>query len=52
MLENERAATTHINFLKASKKSKLENGLYSEYANMLVSIFNGEHVENMENLLV
>ena len=49
LLENERAAQKHIETLKQSKKEKLENGGYSEYANMLVSIFNSEHVKNMEN---
>jgi hypothetical protein len=49
MLENEKAAAKHIEVLKASKKEKLENGGYSEYANMLVSIFNGEHANNTEN---
>lgn len=49
MLENERAAARHIEVLKQSKKDKLENGGYSEYANMLVSIFNSEHVNNMDN---
>lgn len=49
MLENQQAAATHIATLKQSKKEKLENGGYSEYANMLVSIFNSEHVNNMEN---
>jgi len=49
MLENERAAAKHIETLKQSKKEKLENGGYSEYANMLVSIFNSEHVNNAEN---
>jgi len=45
--ENEKAAAKHIETLKQSKKEKLENGGYSEYANMLVSIFNSEHVNNM-----
>lgn len=49
MQENERAAKNHIKTLKLSKKEKLENGGYSEYANMLVSIFNSEHVNNIEN---
>ena len=49
MLENEKAAAKHIETLKQSKKEKLENGGYSEYANMLVSIFNSEHVNNGEN---
>jgi hypothetical protein len=49
MLQNQRAATEHIETLQESKKDKLENGGYSEYANMLVSIFNSEHVNNMEN---
>lgn len=48
MLENEKAAQAHILTLKKSKQEKLENGGYSEYANMLVSIFNSEHVNNME----
>jgi hypothetical protein len=47
MRENEKAAAKHIETLKQSKKEKLENGGYSEYANMLVSIFNSEHVNNM-----
>jgi hypothetical protein len=46
MRENEKAAARHIEVLKNSKKEKLENGGYSEYANMLVSIFNSEHVNN------
>lgn len=46
MRENEKAAAKHIETLKQSKKEKLENGGYSEYANMLVSIFNSEHVNN------
>ena len=49
LLENERAAQEHIKTLKQSKKEKLENGGYSEYANMLVSIFNSEHVNNMDS---
>ena len=49
MMENEKAAAKHIETLKQSKKEKLENGGYSEYANMLVSIFNSEHVNNQEN---
>ena len=49
LAENERAAQKHIETLKQSKKEKIENGGYSEYANMLVSIFNSEHVNNMEN---
>ena len=48
-MENERAAAKHIEILKQSKKEKLENGGYSEYANMLVSIFNSEHANNLEN---
>lgn len=47
MRENEKAAAKHIETLKQSKKEKLENGGYSEYANMLVSIFNSEHVNNL-----
>ncbi len=47
MRENEKMAAKHIETLKLSKKEKLENGGYSEYANMLVSIFNSEHVNNM-----
>lgn len=49
MLENEKAAAAHIATLKKSKMEKLENGGYSEYANMLVSIFNSEHVNNTDN---
>lgn len=49
MLENEKAAAKHIETLKQSKKEKLENGGYSEYANMLVSIFNSEHVNNADS---
>jgi hypothetical protein len=49
LLENERAAQKHIETLKLSKKEKIENGGYSEYANMLVSIFNSEHVNNQDN---
>lgn len=45
--ENEKAAAKHIQTLQQSKKDKLENGGYSEYANMIVSIFNSEHVNNM-----
>jgi len=49
MVENEKAAALHIGTLKKSKQEKIENGGYSEYANMLVSIFNSEHVNNMNN---
>ena len=45
--ENEKAAARHIQTLQQSKKDKLENGGYSEYANMIVSIFNAEHVNNL-----
>ncbi len=48
MLENERAAQKHIETIKNSKKEKQQNGGYAEYANMLVSIFNSEHANNME----
>ena len=47
MRENEKAAAKHIETLKQTRKEKLESGQYSEYANMLVSIFNSEHVNNM-----
>ena len=47
--ENEKAAAKHIQTLQQSKKDKLENGGYSEYANMIVSIFNSEHVNNMND---
>ena len=47
--ENERAAQKHIETLKQSKKEKIENGGYSEYANMLVSIFNSEHANNLDS---
>jgi hypothetical protein len=45
--ENEKAAAKHIQTLQQSKKDKLENGGYSEYANMIVSIFNAEHVNKL-----
>lgn len=47
MRENEKAAAKHIQTLQQSKKDKLENGGYSEYANMIVSIFNAEHVNKL-----
>ena len=49
MLENDKAVSAHVATLKQSKKEKQENGGYSEYANMLVSIFNSEHVNNVDN---
>lgn len=47
--ENEKAAAKHIQTLQQSKKEKLESGGYSEYANMVVSIFNAEHGRALEN---
>lgn len=46
--KNEIAAKQHIETIKQSKKEKQENGGYSEYANMLVSVFNSEHVNNQD----
>ena len=46
MVLNERKAKRHIKTLKESLAEKKNNGGCAEYANMLVSIFNSEHLNN------
>ena len=43
MKANEKAAADHIKRLKKNKKEMLENGC-SEYANLLVSLYNHQYV--------
>ncbi|TNV74593.1 hypothetical protein FGO68_gene108 [Halteria grandinella] len=45
--ENEKAAAKFIQMTQQQRKEKLENGSYSEYANLIVSIFNSEHAKDM-----
>ena len=45
---NEKAAAKHIATLNQSRKDKIESGGYSEYANMVVSIFNTMHGKDLE----
>lgn len=46
MVLNERMAKKHIKTLKQSLAEKKNNGGCAEYANMQVSIFNSEHLNN------
>ena len=41
-------AKKHIDGLKESKAEKLQNGGFMEYANLVVSIFNSDHLNNMD----
>jgi hypothetical protein len=45
--ENEKAAAKAIQGMQQSRKEKLENGGYSETANMIVSQFFAKHVNNV-----
>lgn len=45
--ENEKAAAKFIQMTQQQRKEKLENGSYSEYANLIVSIFNSNHAKDM-----
>lgn len=45
--ENERAAAKFIQMTHQQRKEKLENGSYSEYANLIVSIYNAEHAKDI-----
>lgn len=45
---NEKDLAKHVQTLQQSKKDKLENGGYSEYANMIVSIFNAKKVQALD----
>jgi hypothetical protein len=45
--ENEKAAAKFIQMTQQQRKEKLENGSYSEHANLIVSIFNSEHAKDM-----
>lgn len=45
--EDEKAGAKFIQQWQQSKKEKLENGGYSEWANMIVSIFHSKHAAGM-----
>lgn len=47
--ENEKAAAKFIQMTQQQRKEKLENGSYSEYANLIVSIYNSEHAKEMND---
>lgn len=40
---NEKALARYVLLKNQERKEKLENGAYSEYANLLVSIINSKH---------
>ncbi len=44
--ENDKQTKQHKHFLKQSCKEKLQNGSYAEYANLVTSILNSEHLNN------
>jgi hypothetical protein len=44
--KNEKQCSQHQKGLAQSQKEKLQNGGYAEYANMVTSIFNSEHLNN------
>lgn len=46
--ENKKQALRHIETLQEGMNEKLNNGMYNEYANMVVSIFNSEHLNNID----
>lgn len=46
LTKNEKQAKDFMKGLKQSSKEKLQNGGYAEYANMITSIFNSEHLNN------
>jgi hypothetical protein len=49
MISNERKAKRHIKTLKESLAEKKNNGLCAEYSNMVVSLFNSDHLNNEQN---
>jgi|DEB19_MinimDraft_2_1074335.scaffolds.fasta_scaffold522102_2 hypothetical protein len=49
MVANERTAKKHIRNLKETLAEKKNNGLCAEYSNMMVSLFNSDHLNNEQN---
>jgi len=46
---NERFGKKHIKNLKDTLAEKKNNGLCPEYSNMIVSLFNSDHLNNEQN---